>query len=781
MTIKHAFLDPPMNPDDLGVLGPYRVLNELGRGGMGFVFRAEDTRLKRIVALKVMNEKIAATPHSRGRFVDEARSMAAVKHDNVATIYEVNDQCETPFMAMEMLKGGTLEEMTRRHKKFDYHQVIHYATEMARGLAAAHSQGIIHRDIKPANIWIEADLDRVKILDFGLALVKVPVDQLAGRGSVIGTPQYLSPEQARSEPLDDRTDLYSLGVVLYELCTGELPFKARSVLEQLILTLVYTPPPVSEINPEIPKPLAKLISRLLEKEPRLRPRNAVELEKILDKVAIECEAKSDVALTINKLQEHLSRVVVKNPDPCNAQSDRVASEVPTSPAAQNPFDSLPTPTILDSRTVSPPPPPTLKDTRSSKGSSRPTSFGQPKNTKPKLPKYWPIAAAAGAGVLVLCFIGVILLFSSGVPDRVASTTVISPDSLPAASVIATASPPVANTADANIASPKTMPQSEVPTEQATAVEPYSPVTTSSQPPPTATSSSVPNSGSNANPTATYSSTPSSTYPIQPAPVEPESNRVDNVAVYPPASSTSNVVMPITASDPTPIEQPSTDPTPTDLSPAPAEVLSNGISPDAPVVTIRTSAGKGADTTVKRSGGTGGQLGLNVTVMVQTRGKVDVQHSYLRFDLEALKKDSQTIGKADLVLTLPGGPAPAGSTVRVYGVPEEYPDAWNEAGPQALYWDNSTSKSGLEGLPLLAEISTVGDETTATLRLHDQRLTDFVEKIQEKFVTLVLAGGSPGDKPLHFVSREGNQDEAPSLDLAVQENKTSKQDLRPRSR
>ena len=129
-TTKYAFLDPPTNPDDLGVLGPYRVINELGRGGMGFVFQAEDTRLKRIVALKVMNEKIAATPHSRCRFVEEARSMAAVKHDNVATIYEVNDQCNTPFMAMEMLRGGTLEELTRRHEKLDYQQVIQYAIEM---------------------------------------------------------------------------------------------------------------------------------------------------------------------------------------------------------------------------------------------------------------------------------------------------------------------------------------------------------------------------------------------------------------------------------------------------------------------------------------------------------------------------------------------------------------------------------------------------------------------------------------------------------------------------
>jgi len=224
-------------------------------------------------------------------------------------------------------------------------------------------------------------------------------------------------------------------------------------------------------------------------------------------------------------------------------------------------------------------------------------------------------------------------------------------------------------------------------------------------------------------------------------------------------------MPSTTDDAT--MSPGNDPV-ADPSPAPEEVLDAGILPGTPVVTTRTSTRRGADTTVKRKGGTGTQLGENITVMVQTRGKVDVQHSYLRFDLDAIKKDSQRIGNVELVLSLPGGAAPAGSSVRVYGVPEEYPDAWSESGPQALYWDNSTSKSELEGIPLLAEISLTGDETTPTLRIHDQRMTDFVQSIKEKVVTLVLAGGSPGDKALHFVSREGSQEQAPALDFVIQD-------------
>jgi len=742
-----------MSPEDLGVLGPYRVINELGRGGMGFVFRAEDTRLKRIVALKVMNEKIAATPHSRSRFVDEARSMAAVKHDNVATIYEVNDQCTTPFMAMEMLKGGTLEDLTRRHKKFDYHQVIHYAIQTARGLAAAHAQGIVHRDIKPANIWIEAESDRVKILDFGLALVKVPVDQLAGRGSVIGTPQYLSPEQARSEPLDDRSDLYSLGVVLFELCTGDLPFKARSVLEQLILTLVHTPPLASEVNSEIPKPLAKLIAQLLEKEPRLRPRGAIELEKMLDKVAIQCEANSDVALTINKLQEQLNRVAIKPPAPPAVSSSVAVQSVP--PIA-NPFEALPIPPAIATRGLSPISPLVARDNRAAKNAPRPTSFGQARSSKTSqsnLPGYWSVVAIGATAVLLLFVVFGVFLFSSRSSNQVTliapAPTIPSPSPLPALA-----------------------PQKDP--------EHYAPA--ADKGPENSVSASSPELNGNSSSTSPQSPVPESAV-VDTTSVAPAANVVDvsgsndslpsnrpMIDSDPIAEPTVNLSMPSSTNDAatTSINQLLDDP-----SPAADEVLDTGIPAGTPVETVRTSSGKrGADTTVKRASRTGGPLGENHTVVVQTRGKVDVQHAYLRFDLESLKKESQAVGNVELVLSLPGA-APAGSTVRVYGVPEEYSDEWLESGPRALYWDNSTSKSAIEDIPLLAEAALTGDETTPTLRIHDPRLTDFIQSVKEKVVTLVLAGGSPGDKALHFVSREGSQEQAPSLDIVLQEKSDTK--------
>ena len=248
---SYPFLEPPNKPGDLGQLGHYRVIDELGKGGMGYVFRAEDDKLKRSVALKVMNQKIAATPHSRRRFFREARAMAAVHHDNVATIFEVGESKGTPFMAMEMLQGSTLEDLNASERRFGYEEIIELARQMSKGLAAAHAKGIVHRDIKPANIWIQQDSERVKILDFGLALASSPIDHMAGRGAVVGTPGYLSPEQAMSEPLDDRSDLYSLGVVLYELCTGRLPSDARSVPMQLISILVHRPTPIGDLRVEV--------------------------------------------------------------------------------------------------------------------------------------------------------------------------------------------------------------------------------------------------------------------------------------------------------------------------------------------------------------------------------------------------------------------------------------------------------------------------------------------------------------------------------------------------
>ncbi len=294
----YEFLDPPQRDGELGRLGPYRVLELLGQGGMGAVFHARDGRLKRHVALKMMQKKWAATVVGRKRFVEEARSMAAVHHDNVATVFEVGVHRGVPFMAMEMLKGQPLDEWIKATNQFSYQEVLRLALEVARGLAAAHACGIIHRDIKPANIWIEEPTGRAKILDFGLAIAGSSFDRFSARGSVLGSPAYLSPEQSRGEPLDDRTDLYSLGVVLYQMSAGRLPLDAKTIPEQLIYNICRQPVPLHQRNPNIPLPLCQLIHRLMDKEPRNRPRSALELERLVDDVARQCTTESQAALRI---------------------------------------------------------------------------------------------------------------------------------------------------------------------------------------------------------------------------------------------------------------------------------------------------------------------------------------------------------------------------------------------------------------------------------------------------------------------------------------------------
>ena len=295
---KYDFLDPPQKAGELGRLGPYRVLGLLGTGGMGEVFRAQDSRLKRTVALKLMKSKLSATPLSRMRFVEEARSMAAVHHDNVATIFEVGVQDGVPFMAMELLQGQSLNHVMKEQGTFETDQVLRLAKEVTLGLAAAHACGIVHRDIKPANIWLEETTGRAKILDFGLAITGNGFDPFAAKGTVVGSPGYLSPEQARNEPLDDRTDLYSLGVVLYVMCTGRLPLSSGTIPGQLIAIICHPPRALQSLRPDLPQPLCDLIHLLLHKEAKDRPNSAKQLAIQIDDIANRCSAASQGAIQI---------------------------------------------------------------------------------------------------------------------------------------------------------------------------------------------------------------------------------------------------------------------------------------------------------------------------------------------------------------------------------------------------------------------------------------------------------------------------------------------------
>jgi tRNA A-37 threonylcarbamoyl transferase component Bud32 len=230
---RHTFLEPPLQGDELGRLANFRVLQLIGQGGMGIVYRADDTRLSRAVALKIMQQRFASDTKIRQRFLREARAMAAIKSDHVVTVYEVGVANDLPFLAMELLEGETLDSLQQKVGRLPSSQVVRIGKEVAHGLAAAHARGLVHRDIKPSNLWLEAPTGRVKILDFGLARLNAEAHPVSQVGLIVGTPAFMAPEQARGEVVDYRADLFSLGCVLYWLCTGQLPFKGTDVLSTL--------------------------------------------------------------------------------------------------------------------------------------------------------------------------------------------------------------------------------------------------------------------------------------------------------------------------------------------------------------------------------------------------------------------------------------------------------------------------------------------------------------------------------------------------------------------
>jgi hypothetical protein len=276
-----AFLAPPLAPDELGRLGPYRVLKVLGAGGMGVVFRAEDPQLQRLVALKAMLPALAENDSARQRFLREARAAASIKHDHIVTIHQVGEDRGAPFLAMEFLEGEALDERVKREGKLPLAEVLRIGGEIAAGLEAAHEHGLIHRDIKPGNVWLEGKRGRVKILDFGLARTITDDIHLTQSGAIVGTPAYMPPEQARGEKVDSRCDLYSLGCVLYRLCTGELPFKGDNAMSLLMALAIEQPKSPREVNPDVPPALADLIIRLLAKDPAQRPATAGEVAEAL--------------------------------------------------------------------------------------------------------------------------------------------------------------------------------------------------------------------------------------------------------------------------------------------------------------------------------------------------------------------------------------------------------------------------------------------------------------------------------------------------------------------
>jgi serine/threonine protein kinase len=270
-------LAPSSVQGHLGRLGAYEVVEIIGRGGFGVVFKAFDSSLNRFVAVKVLAPHLAA---ARKRFAREARAAAAVRDEHVVAIHSVDEANGLPYLVMEYISGTSLQHRLDCNGPLALEEILRIGRQTAAGLAAAHAQGLIHRDIKPANILLENNVERVKITDFGLARA---ADDAGQTQSIMlaGTPQYMAPEQARGEPLDHRADLFSLGSVLYALCTGRPPFRASSTFAVLRCISEETPQPIRQTNPAIPAWLAEIISIPQAKEPAQRFSSASEVADLL--------------------------------------------------------------------------------------------------------------------------------------------------------------------------------------------------------------------------------------------------------------------------------------------------------------------------------------------------------------------------------------------------------------------------------------------------------------------------------------------------------------------
>src|SRR5579864_2990215 len=290
----------------------YRILGKLGGGGMGVVYEAEDVRLGRRVALKFIPDNLAGDPKSLERFEREARAASQLNHPNICTIHSIEDNNGHPFIVMEKLEGQSVKQLIHG-KPMDLDEVLEIGVHVADALAASHAKGIIHRDIKPANIFLTT-MGQAKVLDFGLAKLTTEAklatatdtgieESLTAVGVIPGTAVYMAPEQARSEALDARSDLFSFGVVLYEMSTGKKPFSGTNIVTTLDAVLHQKPAPPRSLNPAVPPGLESIIGRAMEKDKNKRYQSAAEMKSDLQHLKRETE--SGLTRTSAKLKQPL--------------------------------------------------------------------------------------------------------------------------------------------------------------------------------------------------------------------------------------------------------------------------------------------------------------------------------------------------------------------------------------------------------------------------------------------------------------------------------------------
>lgn len=308
-TAPLSFLQPPDQPGILGRFGPYEVLAQVAIGGMGIVLKARDPGLNRIVALKILPPALAANSLARARFIREARAAAAVVHEHVVPIYAVDECAGLPYLVMQFIEGRPSSERIRASGPLRLEEILRIGAQTAAGLAAAHAQGLIHRDVKPGNILLENGVERVKITDFGLARA-ADDSSLTREGYIAGTPEYMSPEQARNEPVDQRADLFSFGCVLYEMAAGVSPFHAEKPLVAMRRVCDEEPPPAHTLNPKLPGWLSQLIQRLMAKHAAARPQTAAEVAAELGRRLAESQ-QSPSAIPFASPPEPRSKFVLR--------------------------------------------------------------------------------------------------------------------------------------------------------------------------------------------------------------------------------------------------------------------------------------------------------------------------------------------------------------------------------------------------------------------------------------------------------------------------------------
>ena len=274
-------LGPSEDPRMLGRIGNYEVVGIIGQGGMGVVFKAFETSLNRFVAIKMLLPHLTANGAARKRFLREAQAAAAVVDDHVLPIFGVDQWQETPYIVMKYSGGQTLQQRIGQQGPFELKEVLRIGMQAAKGLAAAHAQGLVHRDVKPSNIMLDGTVDRAVLMDFGLARA-VDDASITRTGIISGTPQYMSPEQVRADSVDARSDLFSLGSTLYAMCAGRPPFRADSAYGVMHRITHEEPTPICEVNSDVPHWMGKIVQRLMSKTFDDRFESAEEVAELME-------------------------------------------------------------------------------------------------------------------------------------------------------------------------------------------------------------------------------------------------------------------------------------------------------------------------------------------------------------------------------------------------------------------------------------------------------------------------------------------------------------------